>query len=65
MGQIFESSFLINLFEDKNIARIFYKSSQSYQHANRGDEYLETEYIQNNHRIGSKTAWASDSTTYK
>ena len=29
-GKIFESSFLTNLFEDINITRIFYKSSQSY-----------------------------------
>ena len=29
--QIFESSFLINLFRDTNIAHIFYKSSQSYR----------------------------------
>jgi len=30
IGKIFESSFLINLFEDINIARIFYKSSQTW-----------------------------------
>ena len=29
IGKIFESSFLINLYGDTNIARIFYKSSQT------------------------------------
>ena len=28
IGKIFESSFLTNLFEDLNVARILYKSSQ-------------------------------------
>jgi hypothetical protein len=29
IGKIFESSFLINLFRNTNIARVFYKSSQT------------------------------------
>jgi hypothetical protein len=29
VGKIFESSLLINLFENINIARIFYKSNQT------------------------------------
>ena len=40
IGYIFESSFLINLFRDRNVAHIFYKSSQSYRHANRGDKHF-------------------------
>ena len=46
MGQIFESSFLINLFGDRNVIRISYKLSQSYRHANRGDKHLETEGVE-------------------
>ena len=30
IGKIFESSFLINLLRDINVAHIFYKSSQTY-----------------------------------
>ena len=29
IGKIFESSFLINLFGNTNVVRIFYKSSQT------------------------------------
>jgi hypothetical protein len=36
--KIFESSFLINLFEDTNIARIFYKLSQTCGTNTSGDE---------------------------
>ena len=43
-----ESSFLINLFRDRNVTRIFYKSSQSYWHVNLDDKYLETEGVQCN-----------------
>jgi hypothetical protein len=43
IGKIFESSFLINLFGDRNVARIFYKLSQSYRHANHDDKHLGTE----------------------
>jgi hypothetical protein len=35
--------FLISLFRDRNIARIFYKSSQCYRHVNRDDKHLGTE----------------------
>jgi hypothetical protein len=35
IGKIFESSFLINLFGDTNIVRIFYKSNQTYGIKNR------------------------------
>ena len=43
--KIFESSFLINLFEDINVPRISYKLSQSYRHTNRSDKHLETEGV--------------------
>jgi hypothetical protein len=44
---MFESSFLINLFRDRSVARIFYKSSQSYRHANHGNKHLGTEGVCN------------------
>ena len=42
---IFESSFLINLFGDTNIARIFYKSSQTCGTHTNNDSYLGTEGV--------------------
>ena len=48
IGKIFESNFLINLFKDTNVVRIFYKSSHTCgTHAN-DDRYLGTrEYVIN------------------
>ena len=37
IGKIFESSFFTNLFEDQNVARILYKSSQIYGTHTNGD----------------------------
>ena len=37
IGKIFESSFLINLFGDTNVVRIFYKSSQTCGTETRND----------------------------
>ena len=37
IGKIFESSFLTNLFEDPNVARILYKSSQTCGTHTNGD----------------------------
>ena len=37
IGKIFGSSFLINIFRDTNVARIFYKSSQIYGTYTTGD----------------------------
>ena len=45
IGKIFESSFLINLFGDTNVARIFYKSSQTCGTHTNGDSYLGTEGV--------------------
>jgi hypothetical protein len=45
MGKIFESSFLINLFGDTNVARIFYKSSQTYSTHINGDRYKGTKGV--------------------
>jgi hypothetical protein len=45
IGRIFESSFLINLFGDKNIAHIFYKLSQTYGTHINVDKYLGTEGV--------------------
>jgi hypothetical protein len=36
--KIFESSFLINLFEDTKVVHIFYKSSQTYDTNINGDK---------------------------
>ena len=43
--KIFESSFLINLFGDTNIAYIFYKLSQTSGTHTNGDSYLGTERV--------------------
>ena len=43
---IFEYSFLINLFRDTNVARIFYKSSQTYGTHTNGDSYLGVEGVE-------------------
>jgi hypothetical protein len=45
IGKIFESSFLINLFGDTNIARIFYKSSQTCGTHTNGDRYKGAEEV--------------------
>jgi hypothetical protein len=37
--------FLINLFEDTNVARIFYKLSQTYGIRTNGDSYFGTEEV--------------------
>ena len=37
--------FLINLFKDKNIVCIFYKSSQNYWYVNYDDKYLGTDRV--------------------
>jgi hypothetical protein len=49
MEKIFESSFLINLFEDINVVCIFYKSSQTYGTHTKYDTYLGTERVINYH----------------
>jgi hypothetical protein len=46
IGKVFESSFLINLFGDTNITRIFYKVSQTYGTHTNDDTYLETERVE-------------------
>jgi hypothetical protein len=46
IGKIFESNFLINLFGDTNVTRIFYKSNQTYN--TNGDRYSGTEEV---HRL--------------
>jgi hypothetical protein len=43
IGKIFKSNFLINLFEDINVAHIFYKSNQTYGTHIKGDEYFRME----------------------
>jgi hypothetical protein len=45
IGKIFESSFLINLFRDINIAYIFYKSSQTCDTHTNDDRYKGTERV--------------------
>ena len=45
IGKIFESSFLINLFEATNIARIFYNLSQTCGTHTKSNTYLGTEGV--------------------
>jgi hypothetical protein len=45
IGNIFESKFLINLFRDTNIVRIFYKSSQTRGMYAADDRHLGTEEV--------------------
>jgi hypothetical protein len=46
IGKIFDSSFLINLFRDTNIVRIFYESIQTCSMHTNGDSYLRTDGVQ-------------------
>jgi hypothetical protein len=45
IGKIFESSFLINLFGDTNVAHIFYKSSQTCGMHTNDNKYKGTERV--------------------
>lgn len=45
IGKIFISSFLVILFRDTDIARIFYKSSQTCNTYTNDDSYLGTENV--------------------